>query len=95
MPIAVIYITVAVLFIGAFHMPYGYYVLLRIITTVTFAWASYTSYNKRYNVLPWLLLIAAFLFNPFIKVYLFKDIWELIDIGAAITLFAIKNKIAE
>ncbi len=52
MPAAVIYICAAMLFIGAAPLPYGYYMLLRLVAFGVFAYAAYVAYEKKSKALP-------------------------------------------
>lgn len=93
MPIAVIYIASGMLFLGAAPLPYGYYMLLRIVATVVFVWAAIVAHEKNDTVLPWVFGVCAILFNPIIKIHLHKELWSAIDIGAGILLLAVQSKI--
>ena len=46
MPITVIYIVAAMLFLGAAPLPYGYYMLLRLAATGVFIWAAIVVHKK-------------------------------------------------
>ncbi len=86
MPNPVIYIVALLLFIGAAPLPYGYYMLLRLIVCGVFAWASFITYERKHETLPWVYGIVAILFNPLLKIHFPKEIWVLIDIATAILL---------
>ena len=85
-PPAVLYLCVAALLVGAAPLPYGYYILLRVIACVVFAWGAVLTFDKGNRVLPWMLGALALLFNPIAKVHLQKEVWAMVDIGAAIFL---------
>ena len=93
MPVAIIYITAAMLFIGAAPLPYGYYNLLRLVATIVFIWAAFVAYENENDTLPWVYGGLAMLFNPILKIHLPKELWIIIDIGAAIFLLATKSAI--
>jgi hypothetical protein len=93
MPIAVIYLAASLLFIGAAPMPYGYYTLLRIVATGAFIWASFVTYERKHELLPWIFGLLAVLFNPLIKIHLPKELWAAIDIGAGVLLLSTKAMI--
>lgn len=93
MPIAVIYIAAALLFIGAMPLPYGYYMLLRIIATGIFVWAALVAHERKHDALPWVYGVLAVLFNPLIKVHLPKELWTAVDIGSGILLLTTKSTI--
>lgn len=93
MHISIIYITALMLTIGAFPLPYDYYMLLRIVVTSVFIWAAMINNEKNNLKLMWICIGIALLFNPFIKVHLTSNIWGIIDIITAIFLIGIRGKI--
>jgi hypothetical protein len=95
MPVAVIYIAISMLLIGAAPLPYGYYTLLRIVATGVFLWAAFVAHEREHTILPWVYGLIAILFNPVIKIYLPKELWAAVDIGAGILLLATKSKITK
>jgi len=88
MPMAVIYICAAMLLVGAVPLPYGYYMLLRLVACGVFAFAAFVSFDRKHKTLPWVFGLLALLFNPIIKVHLPKDAWAFVDVAAAILLLA-------
>ena len=84
MPVAIIYITAAMLFIGTAPLPYGYYNLLRLVATIVFIWAAFVAYEKKNDTLPWVYGGLALLFNPIMKIHLPKELWVIIDIYAGV-----------
>ena len=95
MPVIPIYIVSAMLFIGAAPLPYGYYMLLRLISCGFFVWAAIISHEKNNQYLPWVFGFLAMLFNPIIKIHLPKELWAVIDFGSAILILSVKSKIIE
>lgn len=95
MPVAPIYIVSAMLFIGIAPLPYGYYMLLRLVACCVFAWAAYISFERNENVLPWIFIVLAIVFNPIIKIYFPKEMWAVIDFCSGLFLVLIRNKIQE
>jgi|TARA_B100002003_G_scaffold70096_1_gene65433 hypothetical protein len=93
MPIAIIYIVVAMLFIGVMPQPYGYYTLLRFVACGAFGYSAYIAYTRNSKNLPWIYGILAVLFNPIIKIHLPKEYWIVVDVGAGILLLATSSKI--
>jgi hypothetical protein len=93
MPVAVIYVTAALLFIAVAPLPYGYYTLLRLVACVVFAFATYVAVQRRAPTLPWGLGLVALLFNPLWPVYLPREVWMVIDIGAGVLLLAVARRI--
>lgn len=88
MPATVIYICAAMLFLGAAPLPYGYYILLRLVACGVFAFAAYVAYNRKRKALPWIYGFAALVFNPIIKIFFPKEVWVFVDIAAGILLLA-------
>jgi len=93
MPQAVIYISAAMLFLGSIPLPYGYYMLLRLVACGVFAYAAFVSYTRKNQTLPWVYGLLAVLFNPLIKIHLPKEVWMVVDVGAGILLLATANVI--
>ena len=93
MPLPVIYIVAALLVVGAFPLPYGYYTLLRFVACVAFGIAAYVALKRKSHYLPWVYAVAAIVFNPFIKVHLPKEAWMTIDVLAGLLLLASAKKI--
>ncbi|MDZ4211263.1 MAG: DUF6804 family protein [Methylotenera sp.] len=88
MPTAVIYICAAMLFVGAAPLPYGYYMLLRLVACGVFAFAAFVSFDRKNKTLPWVYGLLALLFNPIIKIHLPKEVWAFVDVASAILLLA-------
>lgn len=95
MPIAAINIAAVLLFVGAAPLPYGYYMLLRIIATGVFVWAAFIAYERKHGSLPWVYGALALLFNPLIKTHLPKELWALVDISSGILLLSTKSTIQQ
>ncbi|MBT4732725.1 hypothetical protein HOB87_12280 [Candidatus Woesearchaeota archaeon] len=93
MPIAIIYTVVVMLFIGVLPLPYGYYTLLRLVACGAFGYSAYIAHTRKSKNIPWIYGILAVLFNPIIKIYLPKECWIVVDIGAGILLLATNSKI--
>ena len=86
MPIALIYLCAAMLFIGAAPLPYDYYMVLRIVACGVFGFAAFIAFNRKCKALVLLFGILSVLFNPFIKVHFPTEVWNLVDIAAGIVL---------
>jgi hypothetical protein len=95
MPLAVIYITAGMLFLGSFSLPYGYYMLLRFIACGVFAWAAYITFERNESILPWVFIVLAIVFNPILKIHFPKEMWTVIDFCSGILLIFIRSKIQE
>lgn len=86
MPISVIYISAAMLFLGATPLPYGYYTLLRLVACGVFAFAAFVAHERKNQLLPWVYGLVAVLFNPIVKIHLPKEAWVFVDISAGVLL---------
>jgi len=76
----------ALLLICLFHLPYGYYSLIRFIAVVCFAILAYFE-NERKNIPMVIIYVAlAFLFQPFAKVEMNRQIWNIVDVVVAVGL---------
>jgi Family of unknown function (DUF6804) len=76
----------ALLFLCLADMPYGYYQFIRYLFMVVFAVYAYDFY-KRGNIPSTILFIAlAVLFQPFFKVALGRQMWNIIDVVVAVAL---------
>lgn len=93
MPAAVIYICSAMLFIGAAPLPYGYYMLLRLVAFGVFAYAAYVAYEKKSKTLPWVYGFMALVFNPIVKIHFPKEMWAVVDIAAGLLLLATAKQV--
>jgi len=88
MPIAVIYAAAAMLLLGAATLPYGYYMLLRLVACGVFSFAAFIAFDRKHKVLPWVYGFMALVFNPIIKIHLPKEIWSVVDIASGVLLLA-------
>jgi hypothetical protein len=88
MPQPLIFLASLLLAAGAAPLPYGYYSFLRIAACGVFAYAAYVGITRKLAVLPYLYGVLAILFNPLIKIHMTKEIWAVVDLGAALLLLA-------
>lgn len=74
------------LLIAPFHLPYGYFIFLRIVITGCSGYLAYLEYTRRkgLSLFVVLFILLAILFNPLIPIYFSKTIWMSIDIFAAL-----------
>ena len=79
MPVFIIVSCALMLFIGLAPLPYGYYMLLRIVACGVFIYATLIASRKDSKILPWLFALVAILFNPLFKIHFNKEIWMVID----------------
>jgi len=79
------------LFLCLLDMPYGYYQFVRFFSLVVFVLLSHQCYKQGYNNLSYLYAVFAVLFQPFIKISLGREIWNIVDvivgIGLIVTIF--------
>ncbi|MCL5029037.1 MAG: hypothetical protein M1480_08465 [Bacteroidetes bacterium] len=73
------------------NMPYGYYQLIRFLALVSFLFLSYQSYKQGNKSLSFVYAVIAILFQPFSKIALGREIWNIVDvivgIGLIVTIF--------
>jgi hypothetical protein len=95
MPLQVIYITAALLFLAILPMPADFYTLLRIVAAGTFAWGAYRNFGKKLFLLPLAYTMLAILFNPVMEINLAKEISIPLNLLAAVLLLSTKNHIVQ
>jgi len=95
-PETLIKIALAVLLlICLFHMPYGYYQLVRFIAVVGFAILAYYEYERKNIPLVIILVGLMILFQPLAKIPLGRQVWSIVDVvvaaGLVVTMFVKKS----
>lgn len=81
-------IILIILLLGClFNMPYGYYQLTRFVGMIIFAMLSYNAYKSKEKFLFIMYLSSSILINPIAKIYLGREIWNIVDLAWAIILF--------
>lgn len=95
MPKLVLYAAAAIIAAAALPRPYGIYVFIRIIGTITFACLAYESWKQGHELLPWAYGAAVILFNPIIPIHLSKTLWTVIDLAAAAVIFFSAEKFSK
>jgi len=92
--IKVIKIALAVLLIGCLlDMPYGYYQLVRFLALIGFALLAYEANKKEQQTEMIIYAALALLFQPFIKIALGREIWNILDVIVAVGLMiSLKGK---
>lgn len=73
-------------------MPYGFYVLIRYIASISFVIMAYNYACENKQILCALFLSLFGLFQPFIKLSLGREVWNIIDVIVAIFLICISVK---
>lgn len=94
----IIKIALAVLFfLCLLKMPYGYYQLVRYLALVGFAFLAFQAYEKGNKNEVFVYIALTILFQPFIKLALGRNIWNIVDvvvgIGLLISIFWKENKL--
>ena len=82
------------LFICLFDMPYGYYQFVRVAATLVFVLFAIQSYNLKSNAMIIIYVILAILFQPFEKIALGREVWNILDVivGFGLLLTALYKK---
>ena len=85
------------LFLCLLDMPYGFYQFVRFVALIGFAILSYKAYEKDKKSEMIIYGSLALLFQPFFKIALGREIWNLVDVivGAGLigSLFINRSKI--
>jgi hypothetical protein len=78
----------ALLFLCLADMPYGYFQFVRFAATAVFAYLAYSAYEREAKSEAIIFTALAVLFQPFIKVALGRELWNVVDVivGAALIL---------
>jgi hypothetical protein len=83
------------LFICLADMPYGYYQLVRFAGLIGFSILAYIAYESNKHIEMIIFVALALLFQPFFKISLGREIWNIVDVivgmGLLLSIF-IKNK---
>ena len=77
-------------------MPYGYYQFIRFAALAGFGYLAYTANEQNNKNEVFVYIALAILFQPFMKIALGRELWNIIDvvvgIGLIISLFKSDNK---
>ena len=74
------------LFVCLVDMPYGYYQVVRVIAMVGLSYLAYQSRQKDRVTEVFIYVILAILFQPFFKISLGRQIWNVVDLVVGIGL---------
>ena len=77
------------LLICTLPMPYEYYTIVRFIAMIILGYMAFNFYQNEKHILSITASSLALLFQPFFKIYLNKDVWNIVDIIVAIGLIAL------
>lgn len=77
------YVPIGMLVLAIFPLPYGYYMLLRLVVTAAAAYVAYENFSK--DIANWgvVFVVIALLFNPFYVIHLDVVLWKIIDLVVA------------
>jgi hypothetical protein len=75
-------------FICLLKMPYGYYQFVRFAALVGFAILAYISSQEKRQVEVIIYIGLAMLFQPFAKIALGRELWNIVDFIVGIALLA-------
>jgi hypothetical protein len=67
-------------------MPYGFYILVRFVALVGFSALAYCAHEQKKEVEMIICILLALLFQPFFKLALGRELWNVVDIIVAILL---------
>lgn len=70
-------------------MSYGYYMLVRFVAMVGFAFIAYEYAKKQKTPLAVTFGALALLFQPFIKIALGRTMWNVVDVVVAVLLIVL------
>ena len=76
------------LLICLFKMPYGYYQLVRLVSFVFFLIIANKYYKENRINLMYLYIFFAVLFQPFLKISLGRQLWNVVDVVVASILIS-------
>ncbi|MBL7879903.1 MULTISPECIES: DUF6804 family protein [Elizabethkingia] len=83
----IIKIGLAVLMFGCLlDMPYGYYQLVRFIALISFAVLAYQASQQSRQTEMFIYGALALLFQPFVKIALGRELWNIVDVIVGIGL---------
>ena len=71
-----------------FDMPYGYFMLVRFVALVGFGYLAYIANEENQKNMSFIYIALALLFQPFLKVSLGRELWNIVDVIVAIGLIA-------
>ena len=81
------------LFLCLTDMPYGYYQFVRFSSCIVFGYLAYVSNEEKNKNQTIIYVVLALLFQPFIKVSLGRELWNIVDVlvGVGLIISAIKS----
>lgn len=83
----IIKIGLAVLMFGCLlNMPYGYYQLVRFIALIGFGVLAYQANQQSRQTEMFIYIALALLFQPFFKIALGRELWNIVDVIVGVGL---------
>ena len=70
-------------------MPYGYFMLVRLVATIVFGLMAYRYYQSGKSNVAYVLGVLALLFQPMYKIALGRTVWNVVDVLVAIFLIVL------
>lgn len=67
-------------------MPYGYFILIRYVSTIIFSIMAYNCFSQNQKELCIIYVVLATLFQPILKLPLGREVWNFVDVLVAIFL---------
>ncbi len=85
----VLAITAIFLFLALLNgWQYGFFTILRFVVFTTTAYVAYLVYQDKQEGWVWFMGAISVLFNPFIPIYLTREVWVVIDGLVGVFLFS-------
>lgn len=82
-------IVAVMLLLCLFHLPYGFYTLVRFLAMVAFAYLAYLEFKSNHIDRMVVFIVLAVLFQPFAKIALGRVMWNIVDVAVAAYLLFI------
>lgn len=70
-------------------MPYGYFMIVRLLAMVFFAYFAYRFFTADMESLAIVFVSLALLFQPFLKIALGRQMWNVVDVVVAAFLIVL------
>lgn len=67
-------------------MPYGYFQFVRFLSSIGFGFLAYEANSEQRKSETIIFIVLGLLFQPFLKVSLGRELWNIVDVGVAIFL---------
>lgn len=76
----------AMMLLAVIPFPYGYYVLVRFVAMVVFGYLAFSFFSDQKMEHAIIAGVLALLFQPFVKVALGREVWQVVDVLVGILL---------